>query len=97
MNQDNAFEMSEPNVSVNEAVATNDELRECPLKSNENQEVLPTLKFQGNTPSCLDVQTNTRPVIHQQTPLNKGMERGCAVLSPVNEISLEPAVVKPAR
>ena len=83
MNRDNAFEVSEPNVSVNEAVATNDELRECPLMSNENQEVLPTLKLQGNSPSCLDVKTNTRPVIHQQTPLNKGMKRGYAVLNPV--------------
>ena len=45
MSQDNAFEVSERNVSVNKAVTTNDELRECELMSDENHEVLPTLKF----------------------------------------------------
>ena len=62
--------------------------------SNDSQEVLLTLKFQGKTPSSLNLQTNTHTVVQQQTPLNKGTKRGCAVLSPVNEISLEPAVVK---
>ena len=94
MSQDNAFEVSEPNVSVNEAMATNDELWECGVMSNDNQEVLPTLKFQGKTPSSINLQTNTHHVIQQQTPLNKGIIRGCVVLIPVNEILLEPAVVK---
>ena len=58
MSQDNAFEVSEPNVSVNEAMATNDELWECGVMSNDNHEVLPTLKFQGKTPSC-NPATNT--------------------------------------
>ena len=81
MSQDNAFAVSEPNVSVNEAMATNDELWESGLMSNDNQDVLPTLKFQGKTPSSLNLPTSTHPVIQQQTPHNKGEKRGCAVKS----------------